>query len=102
MEAVDIREGGDRRGAETYQFNVAPHNYYSHLASFVSARLYAVLPNVRIMETDVDDLPWKYDLVTTTPKIVDGHMTVPTAPGWGADLNEEVARAHPWSSAMRR
>jgi len=50
---------------------------------------------VRIMEIDVDDLPWKYDLVTTTPRIVDGHMTVPTVPGWGADLNEEVARAHP-------
>ena len=54
------------------------------------------------METDVDDLPWKYDLVTTTPKVVAGHMTVPTAPGWGADLNEEVPQAHPWSSTMRR
>ena len=42
------------------------------------------------------------NLGTTTPKIVDGHMTVPTVPGWGADLNEEVARAHPWRSAMRR
>jgi hypothetical protein len=23
-------------------------------------------------------------------------MTVPTAPGWGADINEEVALAHQW------
>ena len=102
MEAVDIREGGDRRGAETYQFNVAPHNYYNHLAGFVSVSLYTVLPNVHIMEIDVDDLPWKYDLVTTTSEFVDGHMAVPTAPGWDADLNEEVPQAHPWSSAMRR
>ncbi len=87
--------------ADTYQFNVAPHNYYSHLANFISASLCAVLPNVRIMETDVDDVPWKDELVTTTPEIVDGHMTVPTAPGWGADLNEEVARAHPWVPATR-
>jgi galactonate dehydratase len=73
--------------AETYQFNVAPHNYYSHLASFIGASLCAVLPNVRIMEIDVDDVPWKDELVTHIPEITDGHITVPTIPGWGADLN---------------
>jgi len=26
-------------------------------------------------------------------------MTVPTGLGWGTDLNEEVARAHPWKKA---
>ena len=36
--------------ADVYQFNVAPHNYYSHLATYMSASLCAVLPNVRIME----------------------------------------------------
>ena len=43
--------------AEVYQLNVAPHNYYSHLASAISASLCAVLPNVRIMEIDIDDVP---------------------------------------------
>ena len=84
--------------AEAYQFNVAPHNYYSHLSTFISASLCAVLPNVRIMETDVDDVPWKDELTTSVPEIVDGHMAIPTAPGWSADLNEEVARSHPWDS----
>lgn len=82
--------------AEVYQLNVAPHNYYSHLADFVSASLCAVLPNVRIMETDVDDVAWKAELVTVTPDIVDGHITTPTGPGWGTDLNEEVALEHAW------
>ena len=82
--------------AETYQFNVAPHNYYSHLATFIGAGLCGVLPNVRIMEIDVDDVPWKDDLTTNKPDIIDGNMTIPTAPGWGNDLNEEVARSHPW------
>lgn len=82
--------------AELYQYNVAPHNYYSHLATFVGASLCAVLPNVRIMEVDVDDVPWKDELVTNRPEIVNGAMTVPTGPGWGTDLNEDVARAHPW------
>ena len=83
--------------AEVYQLNVAPHNYYSHLASAVSASLCAVLPNVRIMEIDVDDVPWKDDLATVKPEIVDGYYTVPTGPGWGTDLNEEVAHEHPWT-----
>jgi len=82
--------------AEVFQHNVAPHNYYSHLSSFVSASLCASLPNVRIMEIDIDDIPWKDDLTTTIPEIVDGYMMVPTAPGWGTDVNEDVAREHPW------
>ena len=82
--------------AEVFQHNVAPHNYYSHLSSFVSASLCATLPNVRIMEIDIDDVPWKDDLTTTTPEIVDGYMTVPTSPGWGTDINEDVAKEHPW------
>ncbi len=82
--------------AEVYQLNVAPHNYYSHLATLISASLCGVLPNVRIMETDVDKVPWKDDLVTGTPEIKDGYMTIPTGPGWGADLNEEAVREHLW------
>jgi L-alanine-DL-glutamate epimerase-like enolase superfamily enzyme len=82
--------------AEVYQLNISPHNYYSHLASFISASLCAVLPNVRIMEIDIDDVPWKDDLTTNTPEIVNGYMKVPTGPGWGTDLNEEAVRAHLW------
>jgi L-alanine-DL-glutamate epimerase-like enolase superfamily enzyme len=85
--------------AEVYQLNVAPHNYYSHLSSFMSASLCAVLPNVRIMEIDIDDVPWKDELTTAVPDINQGYMTIPKGPGWGADINEEVARAHPWKAA---
>ena len=87
--------------AEAHQLNVAPHNYYSHLASAISASLCAVLPNVRIMETDVDDVPWKDDLVTVKPTIVDGYYVTPAGPGWGTDLNEEAAREHAWKGAPK-
>ena len=82
--------------AEVFQLNVAPHNYYSHMSTFISASLCAVLPNVRIMEIDIDDVPWKDDLVTERPEIIDGWMTIPTRPGWGADLNEAEMAKHPW------
>ena len=55
------------RLAEACEINVAPHNYYSHLADLHSLHLCAVLPNVRIMEIDIDDVPWKGPLVTKPP-----------------------------------
>lgn len=84
--------------ADVYQFNVAPHNFYSHLATNISASLCAVLPNVRIMEIDVDDVPWREELTTNPPEIVDGIMKIPSGPGWGTELNEEVAKAHQWEN----
>jgi len=84
--------------AEVYQLNIAPHNYYSHLSSFISASLCGVLPNVRIMEIDIDDVPWKDDLVTNLPDIYDGQMKIPTGVGWGTDLNLEAIESHLWQN----
>lgn len=82
--------------AQLYQLNVCPHNYYSHLATFISAHLTAVLPNVRIMEFDVDDVPWRDDLVSRPPEIVDGAMLIPSGPGWGIEVNEAEIRRRPY------
>ena len=75
--------------------NAAPHNFYGHLSTLMSAHLCAAIPNFRVMEIDIDDVPWKDDLITWKPTIEDGHLQVPDAPGWGAELNEDVIRAHP-------
>ncbi len=82
--------------AETYEMNVAPHNYYSHMATFISAQFCAAIPNVRILEVDIDDVPWKDELVTVVPQYKNGYMAVPSGPGWGIDLNEKALRDHPW------
>jgi galactonate dehydratase len=81
--------------AETYEVNCAPHNYYSHLATFISAQWCAAIPNARILEVDVDDVPWK-DELTAVPAMENGAVVIPTAPGWGADVDEDVLAAHPW------
>jgi galactonate dehydratase len=82
--------------AETFEVNCAPHNYYSHLATFISAQWCAAIPNVRILEVDVDDVPWREELTTAVPEITDGRLAIPAGPGWGAEVNEEVLREHPW------
>jgi len=82
--------------AETFEVNCAPHNYYSHLATFISAQWCAAIPNVRILEVDFDDVPWREELTTSVPSIADGKLTIPSGPGWGTDVNEDVLREHPW------
>jgi galactonate dehydratase len=84
---------------ETFEVNCAPHNYYSHLATFIAGHWCAAIPNVRMLEVDVDDVPWREELVTALPEIAAGELVVSSAPGWGADLNEEVLREHPWPSS---
>jgi L-alanine-DL-glutamate epimerase-like enolase superfamily enzyme len=81
--------------ADAYEINVAPHNFYGHLSTLMSAHFCAAVPNFRIMEIDIDDVPWKDDLVSEAPRIEDGHLVLPTGPGWGAEVNEEAVRAHP-------
>jgi L-alanine-DL-glutamate epimerase-like enolase superfamily enzyme len=82
--------------AETFEVNCAPHNYYSHLATFIAAQWCAAIPNARILEFDVDDVPWRDELVTALPAIDGGEIAVPAAPGWGADVVEAVLLEHPW------
>ncbi len=84
--------------AETFEVNCAPHNYYSHLATFISAQWCAAIPNVRILEVDVDDVPWREQLTTAVPELDGGRLRIPAGPGWGADVNEDVLREHPWPS----
>ena len=88
--------------ADAYERTVAPHNYYSHLADLHAIHLCAALPNMRIMEIDIDDVAWKRELVSSPPRIEDGSILVPTAPGWGADIVEDVLRAHPWERPGRQ
>lgn len=81
--------------ADTFEVNVAPHNFYGHLASTMAAHFCALVPNLRIMEIDVDDVPWRDDLVTVPPTIENGRFALPTGPGWGTDVDEDAVRAHP-------
>jgi L-alanine-DL-glutamate epimerase-like enolase superfamily enzyme len=81
--------------AEAHEVNVAPHNFYGHLCTMMNAHFAAAVPNLRVMETDIDRLPWDHELVTHVPVIESGHLVMPDRPGWGTEPNEEAIRAHP-------
>jgi L-alanine-DL-glutamate epimerase-like enolase superfamily enzyme len=80
---------------DIFDVNAAAHNTYSPLGSLITAHFCAVIPNFRMMEYDVDEVPWRQSLITRPLNIENGELTLPTVPGWGADVDEEVARAHP-------
>lgn len=86
--------------ADAHEINVAPHNFYGHLCTMMNAHFAAAVPNLRIMETDIDRVPWDHELFTHVPEIVAGELVLPDRPGWGTEPNEDGIRAHPAKSAF--
>ena len=82
-------------GGDPDRITVVGHSAGGHLATMMNAHWSAVVPNLRIMEIDPDMVPWQDDLVTVTPRIENGHLLLPTGPGWGTEVNEAAVRAHP-------
>jgi L-alanine-DL-glutamate epimerase-like enolase superfamily enzyme len=81
--------------AEAYEVNVAPHNYYGYLSDFINANLAAMIPNLAVMETDLDAVPWRHEFYTHAPEIAGGEMTVPDVPGWGTEIDVEAVARRP-------
>ena len=81
--------------AEAHEVNVACHNFYGHLCTMMNAHFCAAVPNLRIMEVDIDRIAWDHELFTHAPEYVDGHLVMPDRPGWGTEPNEDAIRAHP-------
>ena len=81
--------------AEAHEVNVAPHNFYGHLCTMMNAHFAACVPNLRIMETDIDRLEWDHELYTHVPEFKDGHLIMPDRPGWGTEPDEAGLKKYP-------
>ena len=67
----------------------------SPLGTAINAHLHAAIPNFLIHANFDDSLEdWTWDVLQGAPRVVDGYL--PDAPGWGVELNEEAAAAHPY------
>lgn len=81
--------------AHAYDILFAPHNCHSPINTLVSANVCATVPNFYIQEFDVDDAPWRDDILTHPFEIADGCLTLPDRPGLGSDLIESEMAKHP-------
>lgn len=80
---------------DAFEINVATHNYSGPIGSIITVVYCGILPNFRVMEIDVDQVPWAYDLLTVKPIIENGYISLLSGPGWGTEVNEEAVKAHP-------
>ncbi|WP_010293289.1 mandelate racemase/muconate lactonizing enzyme family protein, partial [Streptomyces sp. SA3_actF] len=82
--------------ADTHGMTVAPHNSNSPLCTTASVHAVLGITNFQILET-FDGLlePYVFDAVKGALPVVDGHIELPTAPGLGIELVDEVFEEHP-------
>lgn len=80
---------------DTFEVNCAAHNYHGWLGTAICAHFCAAIPNFKVLEVDVDDVPWKDEIVTSVPELAEGVLELPRGPGWGVDVDEEALPRHP-------
>ncbi|MFJ4437771.1 mandelate racemase/muconate lactonizing enzyme family protein [Streptomyces sp. NPDC088923] len=82
--------------ADTHGMTVAPHNSNSPLCTTASVHAVLGITNFQILET-FDGLlePYVFDAVKGALPVKDGHIELPTAPGLGIELVDEVFEEHP-------
>jgi galactonate dehydratase len=85
--------------AEAFGCQLAPHLYSGPILGAANIQLAAAIPNLLIAEGIQDWSGFHADLLTTPITWEDGGVIVPTAPGLGVELDEGVARAHPYEGA---
>ena len=84
--------------AEAHHITFAPHDgSLGPLAEIAALHLCCTLPNFLILEHLEDDVPQRYEVIEPQPKIVNGHMLVPDAPGFGVDIVEDAIAHYPSS-----
>ena len=72
------------------QIDCAPHAWLTDLLKAASLHLNAYLPNALFLEYNVSSASLLNTLCTTPIEMIDGAVTVPTGPGLGVEINEDV------------
>lgn len=79
--------------ADSFSAFMAPHCPMSPVLAVISAHLDAAVPNFLIQERLLLN-DWRNDIITEPLVVKDGYIDLPTKPGWGIELNEELCGRH--------
>jgi L-alanine-DL-glutamate epimerase-like enolase superfamily enzyme len=83
--------------AEVYNAQMAPHLYAGPVEWAANIQLAASIPNILMAETI--ETPFHDQLIKGSIRVEDGFIPVPTAPGLGIEVDEDLARAHPFTGS---
>ena len=81
--------------AEVFNAQMAPHLYAGPVEWAANIHLAASIPNLLLLETI--ETPFHDQLIKGSIRVQDGFVTPPTAPGLGIEVDEALARAHPYT-----
>ncbi len=83
--------------AKAREAQVACHQAQSPLQTAINAHIHCTIPHFLIHECFDDFLvPWARDVFRGVPKVVNGYLPVPDAPGLGVEFDEKEAAKHPY------
>ena len=83
--------------AEVYNAQMAPHLYAGPIEWAANIQLAASIPNILMCECI--ETPFHDQLIKSSIKVEDGYITPPTTAGLGIDVDEALARAHPYTDS---
>ncbi len=83
--------------AEAYNAQMAPHLYAGPVEWAANIHFAVSIPNLLMAETI--ETPFHDQLIKGSIRVEDGFVTAPTAPGLGIEVDEALARAHPYTDA---
>ena len=81
--------------AEVYNAQMAPHLYAGPVEWAANVQLAASIPNILMCETI--ETPFHDQLIKGTLTVEDGFIIPNDRPGLGIDVDEDLARAHPYT-----
>ena len=80
--------------AEVFNAQLAPHLYAGPVEWAANIQLAVSTPNLLMAETI--ETPFHAALIRSTLCVENGYVTAPETPGFGIQLDEALARAHPY------
>lgn len=86
--------------AEVRHVQIAPHLYCGPVVGAANVQLATCSPNFLILESIEDWGGFHAQILKTPMRFEQGRVIPPTAPGLGIELNDEVARAHPYTGSQ--
>ncbi|WIY26160.1 mandelate racemase/muconate lactonizing enzyme family protein [Parasedimentitalea psychrophila] len=81
--------------AEVYNAQMAPHLYAGPIEWAANIQLAASIPNILMAESI--ETPFHDALIKGTLRVEDGFVSPPTTAGLGIEVDEALARAHPFT-----
>ncbi len=86
--------------AEVDHVQIAPHLYCGPVVGAANIQIATCSPNFLILESIETWGGFHNEILKAPIRFEEGHVIPPTAPGLGVELNEEVARANPYTGTM--